>query len=666
MVPIDPQIDTLVLMATADGGSLDQLYGVALIPVTAPNPSVITYTDTLPDTYSDSTSTFNASLIALDGVYAQFYYGSGSGYFTATSSSPVICSQSFNSLMFNPHPTALVDGGDILANYPVESGNQQRPFQNAALTSYGTFSNNVPCGTNGTSIGQGTFLNFQMILTGSFIVSQPGSIQFTPYVDAAFMIGVSGANYLSGTQQFNGYATTPINGYPLLAGIQNNQDWHNSYVLPFTLNFPAAGTYPYEICYATFNHGEREFCLLADGDVLIPGTQGISYSGLTLLNSNLWVDTDGYGNVNGIVNNMPPPSGLLYPTLHQGRLFGTDGKSLFFSKSLDEVTTATGLITSKWEECWPGTNSIPIGLDNELIIGLKSSGTSLHIATRKAIYELQGDSPNNFNIPSSLFQETGIISNDCWTTIFSAGKPSGYVWVTPDLKVIYSDFNTFQDIGTPVYPLLMQWVSNWPYAKVNSFTYGPYNFVAISFSMYGFGPFFLMFEIGMGKWYRWNVPINGTGPLSSFVYQHPSTGYRALYFFEEIVVGQVRTYLSMFDPTSSTDTTPNNFATAIPYSMQTSWTSLNEPLATKVLNELEVLTGDTSMQISVFGAKQSADFTTPTLIKTGGFFTNPLGYYKFSLAGSASGAKFYSFKFFNTYTGFGAGSATELLDRFYG
>jgi hypothetical protein len=295
--------------------------------------------------------------------------------------------------MFNPHPTTTGDGGIILANYPNANGNQQQPWMNASLTAYAAFSNNVTCQGNGIQVGVNStsYYNFEAIMTGNFVVAAAGSITFTPYIDAAFMIGLgpSGTNTptrSSGPTAYNGYSSTPINNYPLLAGIQNNQDWHNSVTQPFVISFPAAGIYPFEICYATFNHTEREMCLLANSAVIPPGSSsGATYSGLTLLNANLWVDTDGYGNVYGIVNNTPPPNTLLYPTLHQGRIFATDGKTIFFSKSLAEVTTSTGLITSKWEESWPGTNTIPIGLNNEIILGLKSSGQTLHIGTAKSI-----------------------------------------------------------------------------------------------------------------------------------------------------------------------------------------------------------------------------------------------------------------------------------------
>lgn len=680
VLPIDIQIDSCILMATADGGSLEMLYGVAIIPINAESVTTITYVDTLPDTYSDASTTVNDAAISIDGVFARFFAGPGTGYFTATTLTGVLFTQSFNSLMFNPHPTQTADGTVILANYipasgPLGNGNQQQPWQNAALTAYGTFSNNVACAGNGISIGiNGTsYYNFQTVMTGNFIVTSSGSITFTPYIDAAFMIGLgpSGTNTptrVSGPTSYNGYSSTPFNSYPLLAGLQDISDWHTAITTPFVINFPAAGVYPYEICYATLNHTEREMCLMTGTTapaVIPPGnSSGATYTGLTLLNANLWVDTDSYGNIYGIVNNTPPPATLLYPTLHQGRMFGTDGKSLFFSKSLAEVTTSTGLITSKWEESWPGTNSIPIGLDNEMIVGMRSNGQSLHIATSKSIYELQGTDPSTFSIPSSLFQETGILGNDLWTVVYAQGQPTGYAWITPDLKMIWSDFNTFTDVSTPVYTTdLSQWSNTFtPYAKLNSFSYGPYNFVVLCFKTSSGVTEFLFFETVMQKWYRWTVTATNTGPLASFVYEQPESGYRGLFYWE---YNSTQNCIRLFDPAYTYD--DGQF---IPWSCQTAWTSMSDPLAYKTLNELEVMSDETSLHVGIYGASTQADFdvvTNPANRTFLGFraaVNSPLGALKTYWAGTPTNCRYYSFAFYSTLTGTVTGSPVEVLSHF--
>jgi len=120
---------------------------------------------------------------------------------------------------------------------------------------------------------------------------------------------------------------------------------------------------------------------------------------------------------------------------------------------VEEVTTATGLITSKWEECWPGDYQLPVALNNERIIGLKSDGVNLHIGTDKSIFTVYGSGPSDFSVPSMAFAQTGILSNDAWTVIYAEGMPAGFVWITQDFKVMHSDFSTYREIGTPVYPI---------------------------------------------------------------------------------------------------------------------------------------------------------------------------------------------------------------------
>lgn len=401
-------------------------------------------------------------------------------------------------------------------------------------------------------------------------------------------------------------------------------------------------------------------------DVLPDSYSDTYITGLTLLNSNLYVDTDGAGNTFGIANNTPPPVTMLYPTVHQGRMFGTDGLNLYFSKSLTEVTTSTGLISSKWEEAWPGTNIIPIGLDNEFIVGLRSSGQTLHIATSKAIYELQGSDPTTFSIPSSLFQETGILTQDLWTVVYSQGQPTGAAFITPDLKMVYSDYNTFQDVSVPVYPLLSQWASAYTtHAKLNSFSWGPYNFVVLTFAATSGQVMFMLFETTLQKWFRWETDNNTSGPLDTFVYEHPETGYRGLYYIE---ASGANTFYRLFDPTLSTD----NGGTFINWSIKTAWTSLSDPLAFKSINEIELISDEThALTVDLWGANSQADFDAGANNSGSSAFlgfklatTSPLGTVKTYWAGVPTASRYFVLGIFSNFVGTVASSPIEVLTHF--
>jgi hypothetical protein len=630
--PIDPQVDTLVLLATSDGGSLANLYEVAQIALNPFTSAAITYTDTLPDTYTDQTNSVATGGLGVNGVHARIYQGGDNGIFGGiTSATLPVSTQDFNSLMFNVHPTTILPG------YTAGSANQNKPMTNSALTTLGTWSDDVAVtGTDG---------DFQMILTGTFVVGAPGQYTLRAYSDAAYVIGIQGAEYVSGPQVFGGINTTPINGYPSLCGQNDDiQDWHISSANPQVINFPTAGNYPYEICYATADHDEREFALLANGAPIAPTSNGatnLNYTGLTLLNANLWVETDVYGNTYGVAGNQPPPTALLYLTQHQGRLFGTDGKTVFYSKSISDVTTSTGLITSKWEEAWPGENQLAIALDNETVTGLKSDGTTLHIGTTQNIYDLQGTDSSNFSVPNVLFQETGVLAHDLWTVIYSEGQPAGYMWVTPDYKVMYSDFSTYVEVGTPIYNTISLWNLNFTeYASMNSLTYGPYNLCVLTFQAGSETTQFLVYETRLKKWYRWTVSTAEANTVlcSAFVYQQPESGYRGLLFASPDPTGVNACSICAFDPATALDYAGGSFS----WQIQTCWNPQDDPTAFKIINEIEVDTYGTQPIVHLYGATLIPDFTSSKLLKGGNLVLGPLGTYKLYCAGVPTKARYHS------------------------
>lgn len=173
--------------------------------------------------------------------------------------------QTLNSLMFNTHPQSLLSGD------PHQSGNQANPMVNNAITSSGYYSGDVAIiGDNGGGL--------LLAMTGSFVVAQAGDISFTAYDNSGFVIGCPGASFVSGVNSSapgSGYPvipTTPIQGYPVLAGRNGNWPGGNTATDQFVLNFAEPGVYPFEIYFAAGASGEREFCLLANGAVIPPAS----------------------------------------------------------------------------------------------------------------------------------------------------------------------------------------------------------------------------------------------------------------------------------------------------------------------------------------------------------------------------------------------------------
>ena len=402
-------------------------------------------------------------------------------------------------------------------------------------------------------------------------------------------------------------------------------------------------------------------------------------TGNTLLEADLWAFTDSAGDTFGILLNTPPtPTGFLYPEQHQGRLFATDGKTIFYSKSLEEVTTSTGLITAKWEECWPGDYQLPVASNNETLLGLRSDGTNLHIGTDKSMFTLYGSGPSDFSIPSQAFAETGILSNDTWTVIYAEGQPSGFVWLTQDNKVIHSDFATYREIGTAVSPILAtidpaQIAKN----KVLSLTQGPYNLVFLQlYTTTQVAPIFLVWDTRLQKWYRWTLPSqeSGTGWTSSsaFIYQYPgytgssfAPGSKFL-FFENFrnSGGSLNFSINYFNPMAGA--TDFNFFN-IPWNIRTSWQDCGDSTAIKVVNEIELTSdyaaGTYGVQVSLFGATSQAQFSSGGVLLKQGIATGAplaaLGVYKLYCAGTPTAAKYYSLQFTNSYSGLTTGSSAN-------
>ncbi len=397
----------------------------------------------------------------------------------------------------------------------------------------------------------------------------------------------------------------------------------------------------------------------------------------TLLEANLWAYTDPAGDTFGILLNTPPTAyGFLYPTLHQGRMFATDGKTVFFSKSLDEVTTSTGLITSKWEECWPGDYQLPVALNNETILGLKSDGTNLHIGTDKSIFTLYGSDPSNFSIPSMAFAETGILSNDTWNVVYAEGQPAGFVWLTQDLRVMHSDFSTYREIGTPIYPYLQVYdTTKLANAKIVSLTHGPYNFAVLQLHMLANGnpqPEFWLWETRLQKWYHWVLNSTDTGGLSTisscFVYQVPyntsgflTPGQKYLFFWQNNGGYVAPRY---FNPGQTTD---GPGTANIGWSVQTSFQDSGDSTAIKVINEIEFTSNDAPLTVTLYGATADPQFGN-IVLKTGPSITGPLSAYstnKFYCAGTPTGAKYHSVKFAPVSPGTNASVLSSFNWEFY-
>lgn len=609
---LDPQVDTVILLGTSDGGSVGTLYEVAQIPLSSftlvSGYYQYYYVDTLPDSLNDAnTSTTSFS--------------------------------STGSVIANQYTTNLTFGGQF--QYNSSGGGQIRTIgltdgvETGYLTAYG-FGLSVPSSATITGV------EVQIYWQGQ--ASGTGELTTMSLFNSGSPIGTVKTPNIFNTST----ALTTTQG--------STSDLWGATLTPAVVNSSTFG-FGLKITPQTVSGTDRSFFYTWTVTVYYEGASGL---GDTLLESDLYAFTDSDGTIYGILNNTPPTAeGFLYPVIHQGRMFATDGKTVFYSKSLDEVTTPTGLITSKWEECWPGDYQLPVALNNETIVGLKSDGTNLHIGSNKGIFTCYGSGPEDFSIPSQAFAQTGILSNDCWSVVYAEGMPAGFVWITQDLKVMHSDFSTYREIGTPVFKTLQtldQTAINT--AKIGSLTYGPWNFAILSFHDVSGNIQFLIWETRLQKWYQWTL-FSGSAPSmtvsSAFVYQYPTSnstfnaGDVRLFFW----AAQSSNYLSLyFDPhNTSGDYSYGVGTVAVPWIVQTSWQDLEDSTAIKVINEIEMTTDVAlnSLFVTLYGATSQSQFDSGgTSLKTGNPVNGPmsaLNTAKFYCAGAATSAKYYSIKF---------------------
>lgn len=351
-----------------------------------------------------------------------------------------------------------------------------------------------------------------------------------------------------------------------------------------------------------------------------------------LVVSQVLLFTDNFGNEFGLSLNDPPPLGNL-AIKHKGRLWIAQGQNLFFSKSVAELTLPNGYIAGRYEESWPGDNYFDISQGAETITGLLSDGQTLYIGTQAHIRRLLGDDPSNFQEPEIVHPEVGLLNQDVWQVVFMQGVPAGSIWVTPDLRVIQSDFMQYQDIGHPVQDIL-----NSANASAASLAYAQFVadgefdllLLAIPVNSTTFCDTLLVFDMRAHQWCVWQL---ATGVTSLF-FNITAAGVPQWLFTDNDLV-----HVHQLTSTSTTDN-----GTAIAYNATTAWLDFGEPTKRKLVDEIEI-TGDGNMVVSVYGASSQADFNSPKLIYSGKPKVSPFGQFKIYLAAQSTKYRYYQIKF---------------------
>jgi uncharacterized repeat protein (TIGR01451 family) len=147
--------------------------------------------------------------------------------------------QTFPNIAFNPPP-------GIVPNNISGLGVYSRPFTDVTTDVNGNYSGTMVAQGNGRVAG-GDMYFFQASFTGTFNVAAAGKVAFQIHAAGAMIFGIGGGATRVSGQLYNPPSAMPFTGYPVMG--DRNKDFPIA-PINMVVNFPAAGSYPYEIDYA--------------------------------------------------------------------------------------------------------------------------------------------------------------------------------------------------------------------------------------------------------------------------------------------------------------------------------------------------------------------------------------------------------------------------------
>ncbi len=433
----------------------------------------------------------------------------------------------------------------------------------------------------------------------SVIVSNSSS----PFVSTTYSVDfiqitvyISGSAIVLGAPA--GTGITLLSGRVYTIVFQNSKSGHTSGLYPFT-----ASTGPLT------NQGQPLSGLPTSSDsqvdtkLLLATADGgnDTMPDSVLLTQPIYQQTNQDGSLHGVANNNVPPL-IKFPTKHKGRIYGVIQNTLYYTKNLDDVVTSTGTITSKWEEAWPATYQQDVSETAETVQGIISDGETLWIATERCIRRLIGDSPSNFQKPEIQFNEAGLLTMDSWKMVFHEGQPTGTMWITPDFRVMSSDFNTYQDVGTPIQDVL------------NTISVANVSKIHASFVQRGTSEYYMLYipsastepntvcvyNLRSKRWCVW-VPID---TVTSSLFFIDGTGAPRWMFAAN--AGSIYEWKDTIVPQDRVTNTPVSYDVTI----KTSWLDFGDEGLTKAFNKIIATTSDPLLTVAVRGAITDTDLDT--------------------------------------------------------
>jgi len=174
-------------------------------------------------------------------IFGRFFASDGSGIFDTLPTAIPAFSQEFPTINFDPPPNT-VPGNSFGADYFT------LPFTDVTTDINGNFSGTIQAQGNGFRAGLGVLNTFQAVFTGSFTIASAGNVTFNFFSDDGFVLGVNGgASHVSGPMiNVPAGGVTPFQNYTVVGSFnQGSRPTGNVEIV----NFPAPGTYAYELDY---------------------------------------------------------------------------------------------------------------------------------------------------------------------------------------------------------------------------------------------------------------------------------------------------------------------------------------------------------------------------------------------------------------------------------
>ena len=236
--------------------------------------------------------------------------------------------------------------------------------------------------------------------------------------------------------------------------------------------------------------------------------------------------------------------------------------------------------------------------------------------------------------PQIIHPQVGLINQEVWQIVFMQGAPAGSCWMTPDFRVIQSDFNTYVDVGAPVQDILnnlQPTAASLAHAAFVADGEFELYILAVPYLQSTYCDTHLIYDLRAMKWCVWQ-PAGGSTSLMYNVTQAAVPQW--------LFINGASNAINIYNQLAISDA-----GTPIPVTATTTWMNMGEPTRRKMLNEIQVY-GNTSMTMNVNGSNTLADFAAPKpIVYNRNLKQSPFGTWDLYLTGAKTKHRYYQYTF---------------------